>query len=149
MRTTWLDSIQSESRVEPGICRWSEALGRIWRYGLQGDASVGTPWFHEEDMGQEEVPCLSIFLSIYFTNLHKLCAPFKNKMREIYFYKEACFVRSLKFVRYLYVHVWYYATVISVYKFTMQRAILKIPGSNISRNSSCTAIYLPSLKPSK
>ena len=94
-------SAQSESRVEPGIHSRSEAIGRLWRYGLQGGASVGTPWFQEEDMEQEEVPSQSMSLRIALKTYNKLCAPFENKMREIYFYKEVCFVRSLKFVHYL------------------------------------------------
>ena len=55
--TTWYEnhavrqSIQSESRAEPGIRSWSEALGRLWRYGLQGGASIGTHWLQDEDMG--------------------------------------------------------------------------------------------------
>ena len=54
MRTTRSDSDRaSEFGVEPGIGSWSEASGRLWRYGLQGNASVGTPWIMEEGMGQE------------------------------------------------------------------------------------------------
>ena len=56
---------QSESRIEPRIRNQSEALGHLWLYGLQGGASNGTTWLQEEDMGQEEVPSLSICLSIY------------------------------------------------------------------------------------
>ena len=50
--TTWYENhafrfrqrVQSESSVEPGILSRSEALGRLWRYGLQGGASVSTSW---------------------------------------------------------------------------------------------------------
>ena len=34
----------------------------------KGGASFGTLWLPEEDMGQEEVPYLSICLSIYLSN---------------------------------------------------------------------------------
>ena len=44
-----------ELGVEPGIRRI---------HNLQGGANVGTPWLSEEDIGQEELPSLSICLSI-------------------------------------------------------------------------------------
>ena len=73
--TTWYEnhavrfrqSAQSESRVELEICSRSEVWGHLWRYGLQEGASVGTHWLQEEDIGQEEVPSLSICLSIYLS----------------------------------------------------------------------------------
>ena len=112
-KTTWYEnhvirvkqSGQSESRVEPGIRSRSEALGRLRRYGLQVGASAGTHWRQEEDTEQEEGPSLSMSPSISQT-YNKQGAPFKNKMREIYFYKEVCFVsfievRSLFFIMFL------------------------------------------------
>ena len=50
----------------------------VWQYGLQEGASVGTPWLQEEDMEQEEVPSLSIFLSIYLSNLQQTVCPFRE-----------------------------------------------------------------------
>ena len=61
-------------------------LGHLWRYGLHGGTSVGTPWLAEEDMGQEEVPSLSICLSIYL-KLTTNCGPLL-RIKYIYFYKE-------------------------------------------------------------
>ena len=64
-------------------------------HGLQGGASVGTPWLPEEDMGRSplsEYICLSIYLS---TN-NKLWALLENKMRDIFIKK--CFIRSLNFI---------------------------------------------------
>ena len=89
--TTWYEnyavsfrqSVQSESS-RAGICSRSEALGRLWRYALQGGANVGIPWLQEEDMGQEEVPSLSICLSIYLLNLKQTAHLFENKMRDMF-----------------------------------------------------------------
>ena len=51
-------------------------------------------------MGQEEVPSLSICLSIYLSTNNKLWALFENKMRDIFFIKR-CFVRSLSLIMFL------------------------------------------------
>ena len=105
--TTWYEnhavrfrqSVQSESKIKPRICCQSEALGCPWWYGLRG-GGVGTPRFKKEDMGQEEVPSLSICLSISL-KLTTNCVPLSRMKWEIYiFYKEVCFssfdeVRSL------------------------------------------------------
>ena len=69
---------QSESRVEREIRTRSEALGRLWRYGLQEGASFGDPWIQEEDMGQEEFPSLSVCLAIYLSDLQQIVRPFRE-----------------------------------------------------------------------
>ena len=56
----------------------------LMRLSLQWGASVGTPWLPEEDMKQEEVPSLSICLSIYLSTNNKLWALLENKMRDIF-----------------------------------------------------------------
>ena len=84
--TTWYEnhavrfrlSVHSESRVELGISRRSEALGRLWRYSLQVGASVSTPRLQEEDLGQEDVSSLNICLSIYLSNLQQTVCPFRE-----------------------------------------------------------------------
>ena len=66
MRTTQsdLDRVQ-RIEVERRTRSRSEASLTI---RLASSTSVGTPWLPEEDMGQEEVSYLSIYLSIYFLN---------------------------------------------------------------------------------
>ena len=72
-------------------------------------SDVGTPWLQEEDMGQEEVPSLSVCLSIYLSNLQQTCAPLENKMREIYFIKKCVsFVHWSSFIIFDYVLGWVY-----------------------------------------
>ena len=81
-------------------------LRRLWRYGLQVGANVGTPGSRKKIWDKKKSPlwvCVSPSIS---QSYNKLCAHFENKMREIYFYKEVCFVRSLKFVRYLWLCSW-------------------------------------------
>ena len=68
MRTTRSD-LDSQSSQNRESSQGYAAEQR--RHGLQGGASVGTRWLQEEDMGQEEVPSLSICLSIYRSNLQK------------------------------------------------------------------------------
>ena len=104
--TTWYENhavrfrVQSESRVEPGIRSRSEVWGRHWRYGLQGGANVGTRWLQEEDMGQEEVPLLSICLSTYLSNLQKTVVPFSRIkwIRYIFIKKCVSFVHLSSFI---------------------------------------------------
>ena len=116
--TTWYEnhvvrvwqSVQSESRVEPWIRSQSEALGRLWRYGLQGGASVGTPCSRKKIWGKKSPLWVYVSPSISQT-YNKLCAPFENKMRAIYFYKEVCFVslievRSLSLITFLVGSIW-------------------------------------------
>ena len=92
--------VQWESRVERGIRSQSEALGRLWQYGLQRGASIGTP-------GSRKKSPLWVYVSLSICQTYnKLGALFENKMREIYFYKEMCFVHSLKFVHYLQLCSW-------------------------------------------
>ena len=91
-----LDSQSNQSRVEPGICSRSDA-------SLQALAPPGS---RKKIWGKKKSP-LWVYVSPSISQIYnKLCAPFENKMREIYFYKEVCFVRSLKFVLYLWLCSW-------------------------------------------
>ena len=112
VRTTLtdLDSQSSENReLSQGYVANQRRLCHLWRYGLQRGASVGTPWLQDEDMGQEEVPSLSICLSIYLSNLQQAGCPFENKVREIYFYKEVFrFVHWSSFIIFDHVLGWVY-----------------------------------------
>ena len=97
-------SVLSES--SPGYAADQRHLYRLWRYDLQWDAIVGTSCFHEEDMGQEKSPFLSVCLFIFSQTYKKQCTHFENKMSEVHFYKEICFVsfievRFLSFVMFL------------------------------------------------
>ena len=83
--TTWYENHtvrfrQSSQNRESsqGYAAGKRRLGRLWRYGFQRSASVGAPWPQEEDMGQEEVPSLSICLSIYLSNLQQTGCPFSE-----------------------------------------------------------------------
>ena len=81
MRTTRsdLDNQASQNRESSqGYTADQRRLWRLWQYGLQGGASADTPWLQEEDMGQEEVPSLSICLSIYLSNLQLTVCPFRE-----------------------------------------------------------------------
>ena len=98
MRTTWIDldrvqSIESRARDTQPIRELVSSL----TIRLARGCKHWTPWLQEEDMGQEEV-YVSPSISLTY---NKVCSPFENKIREIYFNKEVCFVRSLKFVHYL------------------------------------------------
>ena len=88
-------SVQSESRVEPGIRSRSEALVSSLTIRLARGCKRWHPWPQEEDMGQEETTFLSIRPSIS-QSYNKLYAPFENKMREIYFFIKKC--ASFRFV---------------------------------------------------
>ena len=104
MRTTRSD-LESELRVEPGIHNRSEALGRLWRYGLQG-GQVLAPMAPERRYGARRSP-LSEYMSLRLS--HKLttnCVPLSRIKWEIYLYKEMCFVslidvRSLSLIKFL------------------------------------------------
>ena len=105
MRTTRsdLDRVQSESRIEPGKRGRLEALVS----SLTIQLARGCKRWHAQAQGRRygarrsplfEYMCLPPSISQTY---NKLCAPFENKMREIYFHKEVYFLRSLKFVHYL------------------------------------------------
>ena len=89
MRTTRADFDRAENQES----------SQGYAYGLQGGASVGTPWLSEEGMGEEEVPSLSICLSIYLSTNNKQWAPLENKMRDIFIKK--CFIHSFKFINHV------------------------------------------------
>ena len=112
--TTWYvnhevnlrQSIQSELRVEPGRQLIREPLGRLWRYGLQVGASVGTHWLQKEHMGQEEVSSLSICLSIYLSN----SVPLSRIKWERYIFIKKCvsYVHWSSFIIFDYILGWVY-----------------------------------------
>ena len=106
-KTTWYEnhtvrfrqSVQSESRVEPGIRSRSEVLVS----SLMMRSASGCKRWHPLAPGRR-YGARSLHLSHKLTT--KLCAPFENKLREIYFYKEVCFVsfievRSLSSIMFL------------------------------------------------
>ena len=101
--TTWYENhvvrfrVQSEPRVKPGIRSRSEASLTI---RLARGCKRWHPWPQEEDWGRKN-SSLWVFVSPSITQTYnKLSAAFENKMWEINFFKEVCFVRSLKFVHY-------------------------------------------------
>ena len=89
MRTTWsyLDSQSNQNRESSlRYAADQRRYCRFWRYGLQGGASVGTPWIQEENMGQE-VPSLSTCLFIYLSKLQQIVCPLFSRMKwEIYIF---------------------------------------------------------------
>ena len=62
-------------------------LGRLWRYGLHGGASVVTPWFPEEGMGKKKCP-LRVYVSPSISQLTTNRGPLSRIKWKIYFYKE-------------------------------------------------------------
>ena len=84
--TTWYEnptvrlreSVQWESRVEWGIHSRSEALVSSLTIWLARGCKHWHPWLQEEDMRREEVPSLSICLSIYLSNLPQTVWPFRE-----------------------------------------------------------------------
>ena len=79
MRTTRSD-LESEENQESSQGHAAEQRC----LSLQGGASIGTTWLSEKGMRQEEVPSLSIYLSIYLSTKNKLWVPNENKMRDIF-----------------------------------------------------------------
>ena len=92
-------SIHSESRVEPGIRSRSEASLTSLTIRLARECKR---WLQKEDMGQKEVYVSPSISQTYI----KLCAPFKNKIREVYFYFS--FVHWSSFIFFVYVLGWVY-----------------------------------------
>ena len=69
-------------------------------------ASVGTPWFLEEDIGRSP---LSDYMSLHPSlTHHRNINPFENKVWEIYFLWRSVFVHSLKFINYIWICMWVY-----------------------------------------
>ena len=80
---------------------WDTQPIRVSLTSLQEGTSIGTPWLLEETKRRRSP--LSEYMSLHPSlTHHRNINPFKNKVWEIYFYKEVClFVRSLKFVNYV------------------------------------------------
>ena len=111
--TTWDENhavrfrVQSESRVEAGIHSRSEASGRLWRHGLQGVQALAPLGSRKKIWDKKKSPFWVYVTPSISQTYNKLCTSFENKMREIYFYKEVCFVslievRSLSLIMFLF-----------------------------------------------
>ena len=96
--TTWYEnhavrfrqSVQSESKVEPGILSRSEALGRLWQYGLQGGCQRWHPVSPGRRYGARRSP-LSKYMSLYLSfKLPTNCVPFSRIKRERYIFIKKC-----------------------------------------------------------
>ena len=107
--TTWYEnhtvrfrqSVQSESRVEPGILSRSEALMSSLTRRLARESKRWHSLAPGGRYGSRTSP-LSKYMSLHLSLNNKLSASFKNTMREIYsFIKKCDSFRSLKFVHYL------------------------------------------------
>ena len=90
-------SVQSESRVEPGTSNWSEAsltslTIRLARW-VQTSAPPGS---RKKIWGKKNSPFWVYVSPSISQTYNKLCAPFENKMKEICFYKEVCFVSLIE-----------------------------------------------------
>ena len=105
--TTWYENhvirfrVQSESRVEPGIRSRSEALGRLWGYGLQRVASVGTPGFRKKIWGKKKSPLWAHVSPSISQTYNKLCALSRIKWERYIFIKSVSFVHCLWFCSWL------------------------------------------------
>ena len=80
--TTWYENhavrlrqwVQSESTDKPGMLSRSEALGRLWRCGLQGGASVGRPTgSRKRILGKRKFPLWVYESPSISQNYNKLC----------------------------------------------------------------------------
>ena len=94
MRTTWWDL----SRVQRiAVERGTRSRPDASLTSFQGSASVGTPWFLEEDMGRRSP--LSEYMSLHPSlTHHRNINPFDNKVWEIYIFMKK-WVRSFIEVR--------------------------------------------------
>ena len=104
--TTWYENNavrfrQSGSQNRDSSQGYAKVLGCLWRYGLQWGPSIRTPGSRNKIWGKKKSP-LWVYVSPSISQTYnKLCARSGNIMRDIYFYKEVCLVRLLKFVHYL------------------------------------------------
>ena len=113
--TTWYEnnavrfrqSVQSESRVDPGMrSRLEASLKSLTKTAYKWVQALAPLDSKKNIWGKKKSP-LWVYVSLSISQTYnKLCAPFENKMREMYFYKEVCFVRSLKFVHHLWLCSW-------------------------------------------
>ena len=82
MRTTRSDlDCQSSQRID-SLARDMQPIGGVRVVSndsvCQGVQVLAPHWLQEEDIGQEEVPFLSICLSIYLSNLQQTVSPFRE-----------------------------------------------------------------------
>ena len=94
--------------------------------GVQVLASLAS---RKKIWGQEEVPSLSICLSIYFSNQQQTVGPFENKMRDIFI--KTCFVPSLNFV----LSLWLYNTRLNGFKHCYIKLIIQFSISHLIAHS--------------
>ena len=89
-------SVQSKSRVEPGrqpIRGVSVVSDDTVCKGMHVLASPGS----RKNIWGKKKSLLRAYISPSISQIYnKLCAPLENKMSEIYFYKEGCFILFIK-----------------------------------------------------
>ena len=96
MRTTRSDLESSQNR--------ESSLGTQPIIGVSGDTAckevqaLAPHGSRKKIWGKKNSPLREHVSPSISQTYNKLCGPLENKMREIYFDKEMCFVRSLKFV---------------------------------------------------
>ena len=115
--TTWYEnhavrfrqSVQSESRVKPWIRSRSEALEVVSdNTACKLVQALAPPGSRKKIWGKKKSPLRVYVSSSISQTYNKLCAPFENKIRAIYFYKEVCFVYWSSFIIFDYVPGWLY-----------------------------------------
>ena len=101
--TTWYENyairfrqwFQSGSRIEPGIRRRLEALGRLWRYCLQGVQALAPPSSRKKIWGKKKSP-LRVYVSPSISQTYNSVLPSRIKWERYIFYKEVCFVSLIE-----------------------------------------------------
>ena len=89
-------TMQSESRVKPGTHSRSEASLTSLIIWLTRRCKHWHPLAPGRRYGTKRSP-LSEYMSLHLSlTYNKQCVPFENKMREIYFYKEVCFISFIE-----------------------------------------------------
>ena len=72
----------------------------------KGEQALAHPGSRRKIWDKKKSP-LWVHVSPFFSQIYnKLCAPFQNKMSEIYFYKKCVSFRLLKFVHYVWLCSW-------------------------------------------
>ena len=92
--TTWYENhvvrfrhwVHWESRVEPKIRSRSEALGRLWRYGLQGGCKRWHPLAPGRRYGARRTPPLWVNVSPSFSQTYTNCVPTSRIKWERYIF---------------------------------------------------------------
>ena len=112
--TTWYEnhavrfkqSVQSKSRVEPGIYSWSEAFLTSLTIRLARGCKRWHFLAPGRRYGTRRSP-LSEYMSLHLSlKLTTNCVPLSRIKSERYIFLKKCFVRSLKFVYYLWLYSW-------------------------------------------